>query len=740
MTRSLLVIFATLVGGATIASNVSAQARPVSAPPAACCTVTAVDLQNGMASAKVNATGAPFAFKVTDVKLLQTLRVGAGVYANFAAHQVSLNGRDACCEITTGAEGELLPKTRGPATASRTTALTVVTVSAGPPQQQALPARSTAARPRAESRTLTTTSNGKSSTANVMHLRGLDGIEAAQGLPDGVKEILMMHVKTLGAEQSDHYLINVDLANEWAKTHPVSASVKQAAQESDSHTGCHSFSMHCAGEAGKHAEGQADALINDAKKDWSHAATQLGHDWDVAADQVEACFADHATNAIDLPIDFSVSLPSLTTLGKTVNFDSASKGGQSSGQGSSGKQGSSVSVTVAGQPVPGTSASPPAAAAGPLTNGIKGGLVFGIPNLSTKGTVTHVDFFYIPCLPFVLRPRSLGATGTMAVETSINANLEIDGTYSHKYTIPPVDIKYPLYVYPIMAGVVPIGTVDYAVFIQGFLDVSGTGKVTDNLSLDNSHTTTFDYTCDGKGCTWRSQSEPQITKKSSDTDNGSATGRIDVQPKIFTGISLDVDYDAFSVRSGPEPTMDGDVIGAACVSAGQKVTTAEALMTELDWAPAFRVDVLVAEQPQGDGYNQTLTKRLVSYNDLVPGGSSALIPAVSGPPKAKPGNAEGYTVKMPDCYPYTEAVTVSLTWTGTVTPSTSTPGSAPGTKACNFTAGQATCVMDPKKGLSLAFAWSAPGSYTITAVAVKDAFGREFKTSRPGTVAVAVGT
>jgi peptidyl-prolyl cis-trans isomerase SurA len=63
--------------------------------------VTAIDAQSGTASAKVNATGAPFSFKVADQKELQALKVGVAVYANFTTHQVSLNGRDACCTMAT---------------------------------------------------------------------------------------------------------------------------------------------------------------------------------------------------------------------------------------------------------------------------------------------------------------------------------------------------------------------------------------------------------------------------------------------------------------------------------------------------------------------------------------------------------------------------------------------------------------------------------------------------------------
>jgi chitobiase/beta-hexosaminidase-like protein len=63
------------------------------------CSVTAIDARTGVVSAKVNASGAPFQFMVTNAKLLAVLRLGQGVYANFTTGQVSLDGKVMCCKI-----------------------------------------------------------------------------------------------------------------------------------------------------------------------------------------------------------------------------------------------------------------------------------------------------------------------------------------------------------------------------------------------------------------------------------------------------------------------------------------------------------------------------------------------------------------------------------------------------------------------------------------------------------------
>ena len=64
-----------------------------------CCSVTGIDARTGVVLAKENATGRAFQFKASNASLLRELRLGAPVYANFNAKQVSLDGRSACCAI-----------------------------------------------------------------------------------------------------------------------------------------------------------------------------------------------------------------------------------------------------------------------------------------------------------------------------------------------------------------------------------------------------------------------------------------------------------------------------------------------------------------------------------------------------------------------------------------------------------------------------------------------------------------
>ena len=74
--------------------------RPAGAQTAACCSVTAIDARTGTITARESATGRDFQFRLANALQLNGLRVGSPVYANFAAKQVSLDGKTACCAIT----------------------------------------------------------------------------------------------------------------------------------------------------------------------------------------------------------------------------------------------------------------------------------------------------------------------------------------------------------------------------------------------------------------------------------------------------------------------------------------------------------------------------------------------------------------------------------------------------------------------------------------------------------------
>lgn len=86
----------------------AAPGKTPSVPPAprasgtntACCSITAINTSTGIVTAKVNSSGQTFQFKVSDTALLHSLKIGQTIFANFKARQVSINGVQACCRIT----------------------------------------------------------------------------------------------------------------------------------------------------------------------------------------------------------------------------------------------------------------------------------------------------------------------------------------------------------------------------------------------------------------------------------------------------------------------------------------------------------------------------------------------------------------------------------------------------------------------------------------------------------------
>jgi len=83
----------------------TALAPAAHAQPGPCCTITVINARAATVTAKINSSGQTFEFRVADAKLVARLHPGQGVYANFKAKQVSLDGKTACCAITAGPSG-----------------------------------------------------------------------------------------------------------------------------------------------------------------------------------------------------------------------------------------------------------------------------------------------------------------------------------------------------------------------------------------------------------------------------------------------------------------------------------------------------------------------------------------------------------------------------------------------------------------------------------------------------------
>ena len=96
MTTRPLTLF-TLRAAVLLATAIPGAIAAQQAPP--CCTITALDAQTGIASAR-DASGKVFEFRARTPAMLAKARVGQAIHANFATNRVSLDGRTVCCAIT----------------------------------------------------------------------------------------------------------------------------------------------------------------------------------------------------------------------------------------------------------------------------------------------------------------------------------------------------------------------------------------------------------------------------------------------------------------------------------------------------------------------------------------------------------------------------------------------------------------------------------------------------------------
>lgn len=149
----------TLLVGLTVLLAVGLSCPSPIAAQTPCCVITGIDEQTGVVAGKVNATGQDFQFKVTDVALLPSLKIGQKVYANFKTHQVSLNGKAVCCNIVTlgpakasPLDGVRTPNAPIPTSAITATQLRTLTIArnASDPQGKTATVTFTSAAPQSE--------------------------------------------------------------------------------------------------------------------------------------------------------------------------------------------------------------------------------------------------------------------------------------------------------------------------------------------------------------------------------------------------------------------------------------------------------------------------------------------------------------------------------------------------------------------------------------------------------------
>ena len=666
-----------------------------------CCVITAIDAANAVVSARDTATGNVFEFKPRAAALLGSMRVGQRIQANFARNQVSVDGRSVCCTITKGpaASGAVRPQPAQPGGAQvagaqppgrqasaeprgglRDAAASVGRLTNSLPQVTygepipAPPATSRRSGPLSgiATRTVTAKVRGRETTAQLVHLNGRDAIDKS-GLPEGPRNMLAMHVRTLKEKDSQYYIVNPQLAAQWAAEHPQAEKYKPKKEEkNDSECGKQSINgyIDCGNDAVEATREEIERARKRAQDWYDESMDKLAREINEAA----SCFADHKISGPATPVKFTIS-PRMS-----VDLEQSGSRGVAKGTAAG-----TVSLEI------------------PMQSDFE----------------ASMEFFYIPCLPFVFRPRSISADGTLTVGQQLTFDVTANGSFEKRFTIPPTgQPQIPLYVIPIVIGDVPVAVIDVSAYIEGEMNVKGEGKATGRFTLTNSNRSTFDFECDGGGCkgTSKGNSAPVTTSESAQIE-----GQLSAEPGIYTALQLSFDYNVLQGRAGPQPYLLGVANGCGAMSATQQsggasaVATNAALTADLDWGVKLRAEALAGGQRIGDRWEtRAMEERHIWFRDMAPGGSTALVPDVTGAAQAAVGQPAVLRVKMPTCYPYADRVHYKVTLSGNAS---ATIG---GGTCTAWLGGVATCIGNPAQDLVLTATWPSAGAQTVSVQLLRD--------------------
>lgn len=704
----------------------------------ACCAVTAVSPGGQITAAEVKGAR-KFQFRITQRSLMRSVRVGSPVYANFDNGQVSLDGKRTCCTIlrvstTASAAGSRSPSA-ATAPARAPGAANEAAPAKSPPPQKAPPAKSAASAATDISQYASVLASSslprltfgppqdisspdwraaaqrvvQLQNKSVRQLRGNDDIARATGLPQSVKDVLWLHARTLDAHELDSYIVVPELARAWAAELPdeMKQFLRKVATDDGKKKkkGC-STSHISTGCVKNEVEQTVDDLTRAARKAWKDTVDEWGRLMS-HVDDVQACFEEKRRSA-SVPLRFDIA----PTIG--FSFEKDGKSGNKHG-GASGN--------------------------------VKGSVTLGVP--VRVDAVAKLDVFYIPCLPFAVRPRSLGADGGLEVEGLINARIDADGEFDQHFAVPPTGgMQIPVAVIPVILGGVPIAVLDISVYLDGTLQIDGRGSLDGNLKLRSVQASRFSFECSGHGCKLDSKGVPAPATAA---ESFQLNGRINVKPAIYSALQLGLNYNVLNARAGPQPYLLGDIRGCLAGNAAQSTGGSasseafHALTADIDWGVELRAEAMAGGQKVA-GQNWKLDRRHLHFQDLA--NSSALLPSVTGMAESAAGQPAAFTLKMPTCYPYEDSMQYRVQWTGTASTSAAAPTSAAslrgarlGRSSGNYSpssctqqsAQQGSCEGAPLNDTMLYLAWPESGDYKLTVSPQQDRHGRKFDSSRSGT-------
>ena len=600
-----------------------------------CCQVTSIDTSGGAVTAKESTSQRTFQFTVKDRLLLSGLKVGQRIYANFNTKQVSVDGRVFCCPIVKISAAAPQPA-HGPTVAPSTPSASPTRPAPGGPPSAGQPAsgaapqtitfpkvftatrpvRKTTPQPSAhwESRRLSTTVAGKPADLEVIHLRGIEGIEAAD-IPESAKAFLLTHAKTLDPDEVADYVINKKQIESWAKAHPMPETLKKK-KEIHRKRGCNSISMKCAREGVKHVSKevskQAEALRKEARGEWKDVSRELGRGLKMAEGELLKCFADHRISSGPIRIG---SLPIPTKGPFAMHLDKKYKNGEVSGS-------------------------------------AKMNFPIRLDDVTVEVTAFVIPCaFAVPAFPIWVRPRSVSFQGVLNVDSTFDLELNAKGTFKE-----PIKVDLPdpanFFTTVIFIGEVPV-ELDLGIEFDGRVDIEANGVLDATFCDKRQRKIRLDFDCDGKGCRGQPRDLPVDFRPIQDLQVA-AQGVARIKPSILTALTLNVNFGALAARVGPEFYVSAEVKGAARAGSsgtppGAPVAAAGGLSAEMfgGFDVLYFVHFVRPEFLEGKQGKPELTSL---KGRLPPGVKVSLLSKSVGAPSAaaqptKPGSASGRCAK-----------------------------------------------------------------------------------------------
>ena len=688
-----------IAGGNAAQSSAAGAALGHANPAAPCCAITTVDSASSLVTAKEDSTGKTFTFKVSDAALLNSLIVGQGIYANFGAKQVSVNGIAPCCAIVSlpGSVAELPQSSKGQAAPPSSTNSGRRSKS-NQPNTQGNPANNNLAPPKTEVKASEGDTAQAIRAASVAHPPGND----VSGKPGST---LAGNSATSTSQTQLTPTVPV-FVHERLQLRLLSQGKKWRLQSFSGNIGgraVHDDALyHLAGR-----EGIAESPVPQQIKN------ELLKDADSSGDR-DAIYIVHKSTAERIAAK-------LTALSSAPSGGISSTGSSSNGcndafgwgnhltetaQINFSNPGDLLELTLNDQDLGPVNASGKLDIKAPVSGQISGAVDMRV--LETA------------CEPVAFKLRNLRINGNMNMGALLDLDAKLGVTHGFKKRL----VSQPLGGFGFFVGPIPV-YIGFDAFVEGRLDVKVPNLVQVKYSAQGSGHGAVNVVCTTHGCSGSQGLSFQWSAAGGVNVLSQGVHAI-VKPGVLGGLEAYLyDPSVINAHAGIEPYMKGDLWAYSGSGCNERGTVSDreytkALTADLDGG----FDVLAGIDASGlapNGFfSSALDQEWTVYNwekhlnfyDLL-GGSNALTPLLQTDSPAYAARPKTVGVQMRPCYPYATdkdgkpvIMTYQLTWGDS---SSNAMPQAPIGSAANAS-----------------HTWIAPGQFNLQARPLEDSHGRRF--------------